>query len=211
MTEIDWSDIRPRLAALAAHPGASEDYLGSSHGWELEPSLTAAELADLETQIGVELPADYRAFLLQAGRGGAGPACGLSPLRREDGRWTWAESPTSISTLTRAFAHIRGFIPDGHLRERPAISGVEDLWCEAPEDVPEGAAHSDGLLYLCTLGCALWVTLVVSGPSRGQIWSDFSADEEGFQPEQNPDGSRMTFTDWYRRWLTEAETSAFGR
>ncbi|GGN57992.1 hypothetical protein GCM10010112_11460 [Actinoplanes lobatus] len=201
MTGIDWSDIRPRLAALAARPGAS-------HGWELEPSLTAGELAELETQIGVELPAGYRTFLLEAGRGGAGPSFGLFPARRVDGRWTWADSPTSVHTLIRPFAHIRGFTPHDYLRERSAISGTEDLWGEIPEEIPEDAAHSDGLLYLCHHGCALWAALVVSGPSRGEMWTDYCADGEGFQPEQNPDGTRMTFTDWYRTWLTGAERDA---
>ncbi|GAA0441137.1 hypothetical protein Aca07nite_29660 [Actinoplanes capillaceus] len=205
MTEIDWSDIRPRLAALAARPGAAEDYYGGWHGWKLEPPLTAAELAELETQIGVELPGDYRAFLLEAGRGGAGPSFGLFPLRREDGRWSWEESPTDAATLSRLFARIRGFTPDDYMRERPAISGTEDLWGEIPDELPKDAAHSDGLLYLCHHGCALWTALVVSGPSRGEMWSDYCADGEGFQPEQNPDGSRMTFTDWYRTWLAGVE------
>ncbi|MFC4064393.1 SMI1/KNR4 family protein [Actinoplanes subglobosus] len=197
MTEIDWSDVRPRLAALA---GGAE-VVGDGLHRPLEPPLTGDELAELETQIGVALPEDYRAFLRQAGRGGAGPCYGLFPPRRVAGRWTWEGSPTRPETLARPFARIRGFVPDDYRRERPLHEGIPDLWGEVPADLPEDAVHSDGLLYLCDMGCAAWVTLVVSGPSRGQIWTDFCADGEGFQPEQNADGSRMTFTDWYRGWL----------
>ena len=87
--------------------------------------MTEGELAELESQLGLVLPAEYRSFLIEAGRGGA--------------------------------------------------------------------------------GCALREALVVSGPSRGQMWSDDTADEGGFHPLHNADGSRMTFTDWYRTWLSGVE------
>lgn len=35
------------------------------------------------------MPADYRAFLGQAGRGGAGPAYGLFPVGRKGDSWRW--------------------------------------------------------------------------------------------------------------------------
>ncbi|MEU8659670.1 SMI1/KNR4 family protein [Actinoplanes philippinensis] len=197
----DWSDVRPRVAALAARSGDGADPYGDRFREPLEPPLTTDELAELEAQIGLRLPADYRAFVLEAGRGGTG----LFSPRRVDGRWTWTESPTRVETLVRPFAHIRGFLPDGYLRERPMIEGTPDLWGEVPDDLPEDAAHGDGLLYLSHLGCALWMTLVMSGPSRGQMWTDRCADGEGFHPEQNADGSRMTFTDWYRHRLHAAE------
>lgn len=204
MTVIDWSDVRPRLAALVA---GGVEILGSGGCRLLEPPMTDGELVELETQIGVGLPEDYRAFLRQAGRGGAGPEYGLFPPRRVDGRWTWEDSPTRPETLARPFAHIRGFVLDDYRRERPPTQGIPDFWGEVPPDLPDDAAHSDGLLYLCHLGCGLWVTLVVSGPARGQIWTDCCAEGEGFQPDQNADGTRRTFTDWYRDWLRTAEAT----
>ncbi|BCJ44430.1 hypothetical protein GCM10010168_12440 [Actinoplanes ianthinogenes] len=73
MTGMDWTDVRARVAALAAHPGGAEVFGGRlGHGWMLEPPLTAAELAEVEGQIGSELPGEYRSFLLQVSRGGAG-------------------------------------------------------------------------------------------------------------------------------------------
>ncbi|WP_308285305.1 SMI1/KNR4 family protein [Actinoplanes hulinensis] len=199
--EIDWSDVRPRLAVLAGK-GAT---LGSG---ELAPPLTAAELAEVESQFGVDLPGEYRGFLLEAGRGGAGPGYGLFPLRRVDGRWE-LDSDGGPShdreSLIRPFGHIRGFNPLDGLLDGPAIDRDEELWWAMHDRLAYNPAHRHGLLFLCHLGCALWVVLVVSGPSRGQIWTDYTTDGEGFQPEQNPDGSPMNFADWYRTWLTNAE------
>ncbi|GLY04271.1 SMI1/KNR4 family protein [Actinoplanes sp. NBRC 101535] len=220
MAEIDWSDVRPRIAALARLTTAAEIFAATSHGWRLAAALTVDELAELEDQLGFELPAEYRSFLLEVSRGGAGPAYGLFPVHRVEGRWTWEDDGAALNSheaLARPFAHIRAFNP----AEDPAVPpppGPDQiaLW-ELPDDGPahstgelldDGPAHSTGLLYLCHLGCALRQALVVSGPSRGQMWADDTADGEGFHPLQNPDGSRMTFTDWYRTWLRQSERTA---
>ncbi|MGK5443254.1 SMI1/KNR4 family protein [Micromonospora sp. URMC 105] len=87
MTGTDWSDVRERLALPAVRPKADEVFGAKAHRWTLESPLSPAELAELEAQLGIELPEEYRSFLLHAGRGGAGPAYGLFPLRRVDGRW----------------------------------------------------------------------------------------------------------------------------
>ncbi|GAA2894405.1 hypothetical protein Acy02nite_55170 [Actinoplanes cyaneus] len=211
MTKIDWSDVRPRIAALAGLTGAAEVFGATSHGWHLAESLTRDELAELEGQLGVELPVEYRSFLLEVSRGGAGPAYGLFPVHRLDERWTWEGGGAALNdreALVRPFAHIRAFNPADELPPRPERGREEDAWWELRSETLFDPAHSTGLLYLCHLGCALYEALVVSGPSRGQMWADDTADEEGFRPLQNPDGSRMTFADWYRTWLCRSERAA---
>lgn len=201
-----WADLRPRLTALANRPGATPA------SWELEPPLTPAELAALESQLGLVLPADYRSFLLQAGRGGAGPGYGLFPLRHRAGRWRWAGDGAcdgDPETLAEPFPHIQAFNPFDDVPARPDDSAADDEWWERYEDVVYDPAHSHGLLYLSDMGCALRTALVVTGPSRGQMWADYMAESDGFHPLQNPDGTRQTFTDWYRAWLTEAERETF--
>jgi hypothetical protein len=37
------------------------------------------------------------------------------------------------------------------------------------------------------------------------MWADDTADDGGFRPLLQPDGSRLGFADWYQRWLDEAE------
>ncbi|MCX4390878.1 hypothetical protein OG777_28680 [Micromonospora peucetia] len=67
--------------------------------------------------------------------------------------------------------------------------------------------HSIGLFYLCHLGCALREALVVTGPQRGRIWADDTAESGGFRPLRDDDGTPLGFARWYRRWLEAAEVS----
>ncbi|WNM41851.1 SMI1/KNR4 family protein [Micromonospora halotolerans] len=74
VTRSDWSDVREQLDRLAAAPGVDAVFGSESHGWKLEPPLSADDLAEAEAQWRVRLPNEYRSFLLEVGRGGVGPA-----------------------------------------------------------------------------------------------------------------------------------------
>ncbi|GAA3198952.1 SMI1/KNR4 family protein [Dactylosporangium siamense] len=207
---IDWSDVPGRLARLAAHPGTT--FGADAHRWRLEPPLTPAELAALEAQVRVELPAAYRAFLLQAGRGGAGPGYGLFPPRLTGGGWQWPGDDgaelTDVTILAEPFPHEKAFTPAPWLPESPdeadyptdeEFSAAEERYeelCQAAE--PE---YHPGLLYLCHQGCAYREALVVSGPARGQMWADDTAGDGPIRPLLDGDGNRIDFAQWYRRWL----------
>lgn len=213
----DWSDVRERLARLSAAPSAVDVFGSVSHGWELESPLSAEELAEAETQLGVELPGEYRSFLLEAGRGGAGPAHGLFPMRRIGGWWQWegdGADLTDRSTLSRPFPHVEPFNPADGLSDPPdandynseeEFNAAEDAYWEQHDAIVFEPEHSVGLLYLCHLGCALREALVVSGPARGQMWADDTADDSGYRPLRDHDGAPLRFARWYRRWLGAAE------
>ncbi|WP_344953804.1 SMI1/KNR4 family protein [Actinomadura miaoliensis] len=217
MTPSDWSDVGERLARLAADTDAGNVFGAESHGWRLEPPLSAAEIREIEEQLRVELPGEYRSFLLEAGRGGAGPAYGLFPVRRVDGRWRWegdGADLTDLDTLADPFPHTEAFNPADALPDPPdeedyssleAFNAAEDAYWEKHDEVVYRPEHSIGLLYLCHLGCANREALVVSGPARGQMWADDTADGCGFRPLLDTDGTPMGFARWYRQWLDNAE------
>ena len=199
------------------HPSAGMVFGAIGHQWRREPPLTTDELAELESQLDVELPAEYRSFLLQVSRGGAGPAYGLFPVQRVDGRWRWegdGADLTGLKTLSRPFPHTDSFNPADDLPDPPGeadfdseakFNEAEDAYWRQHEAVVFSPEHSIGLLYLCHLGCAYRETLVISGPARGQMWGDDTASDGGFLPLHEPDGSPTGFTRWYRGWLEQAE------
>lgn len=222
VTRSDWADVRERLSRLAAAPGAGAVFGAPSHGWKLEPPLDAVDLADLETQLRVELPGEYRSFLLQAGRGGAGPAYGLFPVRRPKGRWQWegdGADLTDLDTLDQPFPHVEAFDPADGLPAPPdkadfesteEFDAAENAYWEQHEAVVFHPRHSIGLLYLCHLGCAYREALVISGPARGQMWADDTAGDGGFRPLRDADGKPLGFGRWYRGWLEAAEDQVSG-
>lgn len=174
----------------------------------LEPPLSTAELAEVEAQIGAELPGEYRSFLLQVSRGGAGPAYGLFPLRRVGGRWRWEGDGADLTDWARlgeAFPHSEAFNPVEGMPEPPDDEEAEDDYWAEHDRLMEEATDFGGLLYLCHLGCAYREALVVSGPRRGVMWADQTADGDGFTPMRDDDGSPLGFARWFRRWLDNSE------
>ncbi len=220
VTHADWSDVRERLSRLAAAPGSDAVFGSEGHGWKLEPPLEAEELAEVEAQLRIELPGEYRSFLLQAGRGGAGPAYGLFPLRRVKGQWQWEGDGADLTdpyTLNQPFPHVEAFNPADGLPEPPdeadfesteAFNAAEDAYWQQHDTLVYDARHSIGLLYLCHLGCAYREALVITGPARGQMWADNTADDGGYEPLHDDAGKPLGFAHWYRRWLDAAEEQA---
>ncbi|MEV6399076.1 SMI1/KNR4 family protein [Streptomyces sp. NPDC051907] len=220
MDDRRWTGVRRRVTALADQP-ASRDVFGAlRRRWaELKQPLTHDELAELEAQIGVRLPKEYRDFLVHVGAGGAGPAYGLFPVRRVQGRWRWegdGADMTDLSTLAQPFPE-QGPDPeilDALLAERPEEEDFDEIeefddaieaWDERWDAVMFAPERTAGAIVICHLGCALREWLVVSGPHRGTVWSDGRADDVDLAPLPDDDGNPMTFARWYTDWLEKAE------
>ncbi|GAB3985098.1 hypothetical protein GCM10029978_096790 [Actinoallomurus acanthiterrae] len=228
MDKIDWGDVRRRVTDLARMPGASGVFGHHGHRFELEPVLRPDELAELESQLGVTLPDDYRQFLLNVGCGGAGPAYGVFPVRRTgEGRWHWVGDGADLADPARLAEPFPAKGPDpavleALLAEQPEEENfpvIEDFdaayeaWDERWVAVLWAEARTAGAICLCHLGCARREWLVVSGSERGNIWADHRVDDEDLFPLTGSDsgrdeGDRVTFGTWYLEWLEQAEAKA---
>ncbi|MGW4898532.1 SMI1/KNR4 family protein [Kitasatospora sp. NPDC004240] len=221
MTTGSWAGVREQVLALAHAPGAREVFGYHGHGFRLAEPLTGAELAELEAQLGVRLPEEYRAFLREVGAGGAGPHYGLFPVVKEDGRWRWEGEAglTDPARLAEPFpatpadparvAALQEVRPDEE--DFDDVEDFDTAWEAWDEQWGELMWHDDrtvGAVYLCELGCALRQWLVVSGPESGRIWSDYRADETDLAPLLDEAGRPVTFGSWYRDWLAAATAQA---
>ncbi|GAA2782996.1 hypothetical protein GCM10010521_72050 [Streptomyces rameus] len=222
MTDQRWVGVRQRVEAAGAGPGSSKVFGAPGHKWVVEEPLTRGELAELEAQTGVRLPEDYRSFLLHVGAGGAGPAYGLFPVRRVQGRWRWEGDGADLADLSRLAEPFPDQGPDPQrltelLAQRPqeedfdAIEDFDDAieaWDERWEAVMFAPERTAGAIVICHLGCAQREWLIISGSHRGTIWSDCRVDDVDLVPLLNEDGTPVRFDRWYTDWLKTAECTA---
>lgn len=222
MTDQQWAGIRQRVEDLKASPAGSDVFGAQGHQWVLEQPLSHAELAELEAQMKVTLPEEFRAFLLLVGAGGAGPAHGMFPVRRVQGRWRWEGDGADMADLSRLAEPFPEQGPDPELveallAERPEEEDFDEIeefddaieaWDERWDAVMFAPERTVGAIVICHLGCAQREWLVISGSHRGTIWSDCRVDDADLAPLLGRDGKPVTFAQWYLDWLRDAECTA---
>jgi hypothetical protein len=212
----EWHDVRRRIARVAECTAAANIFGSSIHRWQLEPPLSTAELCEIENQLHVRMPDDYRSFLLQCSRGGAGPHYGVFALRKVKGRWYWEDECllNDLERLNEPFPHVEAFNPDDWVPEEPVEDDFEseeayeealDRWQKQRDEVVYNPKNTLGFLYLCDLGCALREGVVITGPARGGMWIDQMVDGAGFKPLTDDDFKPLTFAGWYAGWLDDVE------
>jgi hypothetical protein len=121
-----WAGIRERVVALGVQPASSEVFGSRGHRWVLEEPLTEDGLAELEEQMGVRLPEEYRTFLRHVTAGGAGPAYGLFPVRRVQGRWRWEGDGADLADLS--------LLAEPFPEQGPDPKTLEELLARRPEE-----------------------------------------------------------------------------
>lgn len=222
MVDQQWSGVRQRVVALGSQLSSGMVFGSIGHGWVLEEPLTDDGLAELEAQVGVRLPDDYRSFLTIVGAGGAGPAYGLFPVRRVQGRWRWEGDGADLADLSMLARPFPDHGPDPEdldalLAVRPEegdFDEIEDFddaieaWDERWEALMFAPERTAGAIVISHLGCAQREWLIISGTYRGTVWSDCRADDADLVPLLGQGGKPVTFTHWYINWLQKAELTA---
>ena len=194
--------LRDRVAELAALDPSCKLFGAKAHRYRFHPPYPEAELAAFERAHGFTLPDDYRAFITRIGNGGAGPSYGVIPFRGKD-----SEDYTDYDALGTPFPYATAYNPLDILADDADEDDEADEDDDAASDRFSDYCHafdSRGAFYLCHHGCASRSLLIVSGPCRGQVWSDEVANNYGYAPSVDATSTRQTFTSWYMAWLDEA-------
>jgi hypothetical protein len=175
-------------------------YFGASHHrYTLNKPIDEKALQEFEDQYRIHLPEGYRAFLCEAGNGGAGPFYGILPLER-----------VLYADIDR---------PDEKEKISPGLSFVytepwnRDICTEAGGDEKKqmeleeqyfDVQHINGCIRICNYGCGNFISLVVNGSEYGHVWADDRISDNGIYPflyEFSRGIIRYTFLDWYEEWL----------
>ena len=219
MVDQDWAGVRKRIVELGVLPASQKVFGALGHRWALEDPLGEGHIAELEGQIGVRLPSEYRDFLAIVGAGGAGPSYGLFPVRRVQGRWHWEGDGADLADLSRLAEPFPDQGPDSEvldrlLAERPEEEDFEEIedfdtaieaWGERWEAVMFAPERTAGAIVICHHGCAQRDWLVLTGSHRGTVWSDPRVDDADLEPLVDATGKPVTFARWFTDWLDKAE------
>ena len=171
----------------------------------LRDPLSESFVADFERIHRCTLPYEYRSFLLQVGDGGDGPGVLMRQLGapfEDSNPWEQGEmygGPLEPNIrLDEEFPYVDAVPADpAFLAALEADVFPEEFIVDHADEEPLGYP---GSLYLFDRGAALWDMLIVTGPSRGEMWADRGADGEGCMPITH-DGRRVGFAAHYCAWL----------
>ncbi|MFE7232850.1 SMI1/KNR4 family protein [Streptomyces sp. NPDC057596] len=139
-------------------------------------------VAGFERKYGIELPGSYRSFITTVSSGGAGPAYGLY----EFGSSAWLRWQEDLHLLAVPFPHTGPFLPS------PDRSVCAE---HAPGEEDFSPCWFTGSLVIAEIGCGSFHRLVVTGPRRGEVWTDDLGCGHVLSPGAD-------FYDWYMQWLT---------
>lgn len=161
-----------------------------SHKFELAAPVAEAAVAAFEAAHGVALPEDYRAFLLTAGNGGAGPYYGVSALEKAQPFASFILDDVEADVLSQPSS-----LKVGHNPRMASEAGRLTAY--------------QGTLLIGTQGCTYEMLLVVTGECRGRVAYVDSDSNQAPYVLRDAD-----FLSWYERWLDELlggyEIGAFG-
>jgi len=191
--------ISKKLARVVKYK-PSKVFGAEGHGFSYWKPLSISDLEEFEAKYEITLPGGYRAFITQVANGGAGPAYGMFSLYRAL-KCRLSEIPTKKvipdDILKVPFKHTSAYNPDED-DEVIAIFEQADTGEITEEELDNYELYSTaGTLTLCHEGCGCLHRLVVSGPTRGQMWLDGTSSEQGYHP------LNVSFLEWYEKWLDD--------
>jgi len=181
---------------------------------QLNGPLTEPDVASFEQKHGISLPSDYREFITRVGNGGAGPFYGVFPLGSMDDNLDmreWHENDGFVGTLSRPFAFQDEWNDVSGMPDYILLKQDEDAYEKQIEKFSSTYWSSElmhGAIPICHEGCALRIWLIVSGEQAGKLWEDRRSEYKGLRPVLLINGSRATFSEWYKEWLDSGSATA---
>jgi len=180
----------------------------------LNDPMSEPQVANFEQRHGISLPPDYREFITRVGNGGDGPFYGVFPLGFMDDNFDmrqWDENDGFVGTLSKPFSFRDEWNDVSGMPEDDLLDRDEDAYNKQIEAFNSTYWSSDlihGAIPICHEGCALRIWLVINGEQAGKLWEDRRSEYKGLRPVRLTDGSRATFSGWYKEWLDSSSANS---
>lgn len=200
---MDFNDqiqrIKDKLSKAKKADRNLEVFGAKSHKYQLHDPVTTEDIAVFEQKYGIDLPACYKAFILQVGNGGiayegaaAGPFYGIYPLGKNVDELVYYNAEECLKADCLIY-------PDMN----------DQYWKSLNENIDNDSDISDedyemelnrifgGILPIGTQGCSYLHGIVLNGTYRGRV---VNIDQDRQKPQFTFEDN---FLDWYERWLDE--------
>lgn len=188
--------IKQKLGELIRKDAGFQVFGSSSHRYLNKGRLYEHEVKSFENRYNINLPPEYREFILQIGNGGAGPYYGLESL--EDGLYEDLDRKTYLIDPSQEFPFTEAWNMDYWNEE-------DSEYAQMKEDEYFDNKWVNGLLRISNFGCGVSMNIVVNGKEHGNIWVDDRCNDGGIYPDQYfGNKGRINFLMWYELWLDKS-------
>jgi SMI1 / KNR4 family (SUKH-1) len=192
MFETQLNRIKEKLARIQTDgwENYQNDFMPSIHKFQMNPTLSEAEVAAFEEKFSVNLPQDYKEFLVNIGNGGAGPYYRLLSLEQCCTHKTFG-SFNEPEKMLKDF-----FNPQEHFSKACEVYPNANLGYGLDKTRKYPFEWQIGTIALSDQGCANYTLLVVNGDKNYGKVCYSAMGSPYFMPDRN-------FISWYERWLDE--------
>lgn len=197
--------IKAKLQALKQFDIDEQLFCAKNHHYQFLPTLSLAEITELEKTLNVTLPNDFKAFLHYLGNGGAGLGYGIFSSEKliSCSDWYFDNAIAKMAIPSKFDENLteeewdNTIYPYLFCEELESLGNFTPAQIDIIHDERLGEFYS-GFLYICTEGCEADWALIVSGKYAGRMVyarSDYS--KPILAPQKN-------FLDWYESWFEKA-------
>ncbi|SMP10457.1 SMI1 / KNR4 family (SUKH-1) [Flavobacterium hercynium] len=169
-----------------------------SHKYLTGETVSNDQIISFEKEYNLELPEDYKMFLMHIGNGGisyqnaaAGPYYGIYPLGENVNEFIYENAKQYLNADCRLY---------------PKMS--DEFWSDLNKNIEDEELSDEdydrelgelfsGLLPIVSQGCTYHNALVLNGDFRGRVVNVDTDRQKPFFAFES------TFLDWYERWLDE--------
>ncbi|WPC40108.1 SMI1/KNR4 family protein [Clostridium sp. JS66] len=192
-----YADYIKDLLNKASDYDAERKIFGSrKHQYKLNPIISEEEVKNFEKEHQITLPEEYRFFLTKIGNGGAGPDYGIFPLEDIMENEKYCMCKKAFIDVGLADAMWDYAMGDEEIDPKMLDSKMLE---ELSKDNDTYDTVLRGVKLIGSKGCTYSNLCIINGIGRGQIvYMDWNV-----EPELRPFFTRLTFMEWYEKWLTE--------
>lgn len=202
MNQETLSQIERVKKKLLIAKGADKEFKvfgAKSHKYVLGNTIKEDYILKFETELNIDLPESYKAFLLHIGNGGisfgnsaAGPSYGIYPFGENLAEFVY----NNVENCLKRDCVIHPDMTDDFWRDLNKRIDEDDNISDEDFEEELGKIFA-GILPIGTQGCTYYYGLVLNGEFKGRIVDiDVDRQKPYFAFESN-------FLDWYERWLDE--------